>query len=150
MACKRVLDLVCLVVLALSAGAPAGGLRAAAAQDVSAPSPVSIVGRCHCGAVAYRARGPVVRCGPCDCRDCQRASGSLKPTYVTVARAGFKVTSGKPAAYRAKTGEKCDCHGTWHFCRKCGGPLYWENDNGKEIDLFAGSLDDPSIYKPSE
>lgn len=122
----------------------------AGAQHQPGAAAQVVKGRCHCGAVAYRAAGPVLRCGPCDCRDCRRASGSLNPTYVTVAKVGFKITSGKPASYRAKTGEKCDCHGTWHFCRKCGGPLFWGNDNGKEIDIFAGSLDDPSIYTPTE
>lgn len=107
-----------------------------------------ITGRCHCGAIAYAARPPIVKCSFCDCRGCQRATGALRVPFVTVLRTGFRITTGKPARFRAASGVKCDAHGDWYFCPSCGTHLYWKGHHGNEIDLFAGTLDDPGLFRP--
>ncbi len=108
----------------------------------------SIAGRCHCGQIKYEARGPVVRSSYCDCPGCKRATGTLKAPFVTVPSEGFKVTAGDPAQFRAASGEGCDANGTWYFCSRCGTQVFWKGDRGDEIDIFAGTLDDVSIFRP--
>ena len=109
-----------------------------------------ISGSCHCGHVRYEAQGPIVKASYCDCRGCQKATGTLKAPFVTVRRPAFKVTAGKPSRFRADSGVKCDAHGEWHFCPKCGTQVFWKGDKGKEVDIFAGTLDDPAVFKPKK
>ena len=110
---------------------------------------VKLSGRCHCGHVQFNARGPVIKCSACDCRGCQRATGTLSAPFVTVPRAGFAVTAGQATEFRAKGDAQCDQHGVWGFCAACGAPLYWKGHHGDELDLLAGALDDPSVYTKS-
>ena len=109
-----------------------------------------ISGQCHCGSIKYEASEPIIKCSYCDCRGCQKATGTLKAPFVTVQRAGFKVTAGQPAEFRAKSGGKCDCQGIWCFCQKCGTQVYWKGDKGDELDIFAGTLDDTKVFQPKE
>ena len=109
-----------------------------------------IVGQCHCGNIKYKAAGPIIKCTYCDCRGCQRATGTLKAPFVTVQRVTFNVTAGQLAEFRAKSGEKCDRHGVWHFCPQCGTQVFWKGDKGEEIDIFAGTLDDTKFFQPKD
>ena len=109
-----------------------------------------MTGQCHCGHVKYRVQGPILDHNYCSCRGCQRATGTLKAPFVVVAKASFKVTAGTPSLYRADSGVKCDAHGSWHFCPKCGTQVFWMGDKGDRVDIFAGTLDDPDIFQPKE
>ena len=109
-----------------------------------------LVGRCHCGDVSYEAQGPIVKSTSCDCDGCRRATGTLNVPFVSVRRAGFKITAGEPSVFRADSGVKCDAFGVWSFCSKCGTQLFWTGDTGDEIDIFAGTLDDTSVFQPNE
>ena len=109
-----------------------------------------ISGQCHCGHIKYEARGSIVKSSYCDCHGCQRATGCLKAPFVTVSSAQFKLIAGKVAEFRAASGEKCDCHGVWHFCPKCGTQVFWKSDKGKQIDIFAGTLDDTTMFQPDQ
>jgi hypothetical protein len=105
----------------------------------------TIAGGCHCGAVRYEVKGKIAGQSYCDCRGCQRASGTLKTPFVTVLQSSFKLT-GKVTSYRSTSGVKCDANGTWHFCPKCGGHLYWRPNRGDKLDIFAGTLDDTKLF----
>lgn len=107
-----------------------------------------IAGQCHCGYIKYEAQGPAVKSSYCNCRGCQRATGTLKVPFVSVRRAGFRITAGKPAEFRAKSGVKCDAGGVWYFCPKCGTQVHWKADQGEEIDIFAGTLHDTRLFQP--
>ena len=121
------------------------------AKTAIAPSPQEpITGQCHCGHIKYEAQGPVVDSNHCNCRGCQRATGSLRSAILVVPRAGFKIVSGKISSFRAKDGVKCDKHGIWYFCPKCGSQVYWKPDRGQVFDIFAGTLDDLTIFKPKK
>ena len=109
-----------------------------------------MTGQCHCGNIKYKARGPIVRCSYCDCGGCQKATGTLKAPFVTVERQGFVITVGEPASFRAESGAKCDGHGVWNFCPKCGTQVFWKGHEGNELDIFAGTLDDITVFKPKE
>lgn len=143
---KQMIGITCFVLAATCAFAVGAAEQTAVTRP--AASTGIRTGRCHCGAIAFQVGGPIIRSTYCDCRACQKASGALKTPYVTVLRTDFKVTTGKPASFRGNSKEKCDCYGVWHFCRTCGGPLYWESDNGKELDVFAAAFDDPSVFQP--
>jgi hypothetical protein len=126
-------------------------------QEVTAAKTVStntITGRCHCGSIVYEASAAHAGPADCTCRGCQRASGALKPEYVNVPAADLKITAGQPSVFKAKpekvAGAECDAWGVWEFCPKCGGPLFWRSDDGKKIAIFAGTLDDPRVYKPKK
>ena len=126
---------------------PVGGLTQVAAGESLASTDASLTGRCHCGKVRYEVRGPVVKTSTCDCAGCRRATGTLAAPFVTVKGRQLQVVSGEPKSYRADGGDKCDAHGSWTFCGDCGGPLWWAAKPGKQVDLFAGSLDDPSVFR---
>ncbi len=110
----------------------------------------AIKGQCHCGYIKYEAGGPVIKCSYCDCSGCRRATGTLKAPFVTVSRDGFRIADHKPSEFRAESGEKCDAHGSWSFCPKCGTQLFWKGNQGNELDLFAGTLDDISVFRVNE
>ena len=69
---------------------------------------------------------------------------------MTVLRAGFRLTAGKPSRFRAASGKKCDAHGVWHFCPKCGTQVSWKGDKGNQLDIFAGTLDDTAVFQPKK
>lgn len=110
----------------------------------------TISGRCHCGHIQYEATGAIIKSSYCDCRGCQRATGTLKAPFVTVHRASVKITAGQLSEFRAQAGEKCDAHGVWQFCSKCGTQMFWKGDKGDELDVFAGTLDDAKVFQPKE
>lgn len=120
-------------------------------NDVSlATATNKITGRCHCGYITYEADGSRAKFDDCECRGCQRASGSLKAQYVVLPPAALKITSGQPSDFQAKSGVECDAWGVWQFCPKCGAPVFWKANDGHQIDIFAGTLDDPRVYKPKK
>ena len=107
-----------------------------------------ITGQCHCGHVKYRVQGLILDHNYCSCRGCQKATGTLKAPFVVVTKASFKTTAGTPSRYRAESGVKCDAHGVWHFCPKCGTQVFWIGDKGDTVDIFAGTLDDTALFRP--
>ena len=124
--------------------------RQAKNNATQAASTNKITGRCHCGYITYEAGGAQAKSDDCECRGCQRASGSLKAQYIIVAPAAVKITGGEPAEFRAKSGVECDAWGVWQFCPKCGSPVFWKSNRGDQIDIFAGTLDDSRTYKPKK
>lgn len=109
-----------------------------------------ITGQCHCGTVAYRVQGAIIKSSYCDCLGCQRATATLKAPFVTVLRSDFTLTAGKPAQFRSDSGVKCDAHGEWNFCPKCGTQLFWKGHKGKELDIFVGTLHDTTVFQPGK
>lgn len=109
------------------------------------PTPFS--GGCACGTIRYTCSGEPLYMGNCHCRDCQQATGTAYFAAVVVKEADFSL-SGEPSWY-----EKSADRGhvmRRAFCSACGSPVFLIN--GARTDfraLYAGSLDDPSWYKPS-
>ncbi len=108
-----------------------------------------ITGQCHCGAVRYAAKGPILRQGTCRCRPCQRATGALESPNIGVAPENLKIIAGRPSQYRSDSNEACDS-GVWHLCSQCGSQLYWMNTSGTEVAIFAGTLDDTNLFVPED
>ncbi|MDE5440780.1 aldehyde-activating protein [Bradyrhizobium sp. CSA207] len=103
-------------------------------------------GGCACGAIRYSIVGEPLFSNHCQCRDCQRESGSGHGSYATFARAGVTVTGeAKHWDMTANSGNaKTRC-----FCTHCGVAVYMTF--AAQPDVFTirvGSLDEPARYKP--
>jgi len=102
-----------------------------------------LTGRCGCGAVAWRTDGPMLWRALCHCGDCRRAASADYVSWFGVARAATAWT-GERRFHRSSPGVLRS------FCATCGAPLSFETDIfPDETHLYAATLDDPSIYRPS-
>lgn len=103
-------------------------------------------GGCACGAVRYSITSEPLFANHCQCRDCQRESGSGHGSYATFARAGVTV------AGEAKTWDMVGDSGNVKrraFCPTCGLAVYMTFAAMPDIfTIRAASLDEPARYKP--
>jgi hypothetical protein len=104
-------------------------------------------GGCACGAVRYEADGDPVLMLNCHCRHCQQASGSAYAAIAVLPKAAVKF-SGEPR-YHKRVGDSG--HAVERgFCAECGSPVATTLGRMPDIvGLYAGSLDDPSLYAPA-
>ncbi len=100
-----------------------------------------LTGSCLCGAVRYRAEGPVIRVNHCHCGMCRKASGAIGATWAAVPVAGLRLESGRPAEYRASD------FAVRSFCATCGSTLFWKRDGAEKVDIAVGTLDDASAIR---
>jgi hypothetical protein len=99
-------------------------------------------GGCHCGAVKYKATGPLRDIVICHCGECQRLNGSAG-WHSRAMNDRLSVTEDRGLAWyqitdRARRG----------YCRECGSPLFWQIDEQDSTGIVAGSLDDASDIEP--
>ena len=103
-------------------------------------------GGCACGAIRYEISGEPMVMSDCQCRQCQRESGTGHGSHLTFKDAGIKVTG------EAKLWDLAGDKGTVKrraFCPTCGSPVYMTFPAIPDFFVVrAGSLDDPSRYKP--
>ncbi len=105
-----------------------------------------LTGGCLCGAVRYRAEAKKTLHYLCHCTDCQRYGGAPYHVGVVVAADDLEVTG--EMRHWAKTADSGRTVAR-HFCGSCGGHLMtspWPDPH--RFSLKAGSLDDPSLYRP--
>ena len=103
-------------------------------------------GGCACRAIRYDIAGEPVFRNDCQCRDCQRQSGTGHGSYLTFPRKGVTLTS-EAAGWdrRAESGNTK----TGHFCKTCGSPVYVTFAAMPDIfTIHAASLDEPERYQP--
>jgi hypothetical protein len=107
----------------------------------------SYSGGCACGAVRYRTAGEPVFQNHCQCRDCQRRSGTGHGSYLTFAGRADVAITGSAAVWtiRGDSGtEKSHA-----FCPICGTPVYLTFAAMPDlIAVHAASLDDPEQFCP--
>lgn len=98
-------------------------------------------GGCQCGRVRYRAKIDPEQAYLCHCRMCQRATGGVAAAFINL-----KVTDidweGGPDWYASSPIAKRP------FCSNCGTPLGFCFNDGENIDITVGSLDDPYGIEP--
>lgn len=103
-------------------------------------------GGCACGAIRYEISAEPVVMTDCQCRQCQRESGTGHASHLVFPHAAAKVEG--EAAHWDMVGDG----GTAKrraFCPACGSPVYMTFPGGPNFFVVrAGSLDDPSRYKP--
>lgn len=104
---------------------------------------MSLSGRCHCGAITYRAEGEPQHHALCHCNDCRRSAGApavgwiaFKETQVTI--------NGSPVTYASSE------HGRRQFCAKCGTGLFYRNAAYLPgiVDIQSSTLDDAEANPP--
>lgn len=101
-------------------------------------------GRCLCGAVRYSFDGPPLWQDHCHCESCRRATASGFTSFFSLPKASVRWT-GAAKAYRSSPGV------LRRFCDTCGTQLSYETDaRPGDIDLYAGTLDDPSRFRPTD
>lgn len=104
-------------------------------------------GGCACGAIRYETRQAPLFQNHCQCRDCQRRSGTGHGSWLTFpARAEMSITG--EVAHWAVAGDSGNIkhHG---FCPVCGTPVTLGFDAMPDlIAVPAASLDEPERFVP--
>ena len=103
-------------------------------------------GGCACGAVRYRARGPVEFAFHCHCRKCQRATGGGHASAFAVNRADFELTGEVRQYEQASDSGAATFSG---FCPNCGSPILSRTARFPDrLYIHVASLDDPADFTP--
>ena len=103
-------------------------------------------GRCACGALRYEIAAEPIAMIDCQCRDCQRESGTGHGSHLTFPRANAKIEG--DATHWNAVGEQ-QVVKAQAFCPTCGSPVYTTFPAMPDyIVVRAASLDDPSLYTP--
>jgi hypothetical protein len=106
-----------------------------------------LTGGCQCGAVRYECSAEPLFTGNCHCRDCQKSTGGAYVPAFAVPAQAVKITGDvKYYESRADSGNMFNRV----FCPICGSRLFGKAAALPQFLLVtAGSLDDPSRFKPS-
>jgi hypothetical protein len=105
-------------------------------------------GGCACGAIRYEVNDKPIFENHCQCRDCQRRSGTGHGSWLTFLDRAKVTVSGEASTWRVagdSGNEKIHA-----FCPTCGTPVYLAF--AAMPDLFsvpAASLDQPELFRPS-
>lgn len=103
-------------------------------------------GGCLCGALRYEADGAPSLSGYCCCADCRKASGSGFIPFMGFAGDAVRF-SGETRQLVAKSFRGTDA--VRNFCASCGGLVFGGIvGKDKNFTIYAGSLDDPSLFEP--
>lgn len=103
-------------------------------------------GGCACGALRYEVSGEPVAMVECQCRQCQRDSGTGHAS--NLAFMGAPVTIEGPRSTWDMVGDG-GTRKSRAFCPTCGSPVYTVfPDMPNFIAVRAGSLDEPERYAP--
>lgn len=108
-----------------------------------------ITGGCVCGAVRYECTAEPMLTFKCHCTDCQRVTGSAFVAGLLVPKSAFRLTRGELRYHFTPS-----LAGGQHkrgYCEQCGSRITGgENDQRPAgfIGITAGSLDDPSWFRP--
>lgn len=95
-------------------------------------------GRCNCGAVRFRTRGPLREVVACHCSQCRRQTG-LYYAATNVADDHIEIKGGDAITwYHASEVARRG------FCATCGSALFWKHRDDAHISVLAGSFDAPT------
>ena len=109
----------------------------------------ALSGGCACGAVRYACTAEPMFALNCHCRDCQRETGSAYAPILAVPSAAFAVTHGSPGYFDVTADSGYVTRRA--FCTRCGSTLFGEPGSRTDmVTIRAGSLDDPSIFRPTQ
>lgn len=103
-------------------------------------------GGCACGRLSYRVSGEPVAMLDCQCRQCQRESGTGHASHITFVGSAVELTG--DASLYDQTGDGGMLKRR-AFCPNCGAPVYMTFPAAPEVFVLrAASLDAPERYKP--
>lgn len=100
-------------------------------------------GSCACGAVRVVAEGEPHRVGLCHCLACRKQHAAPFVVFVIFPADRVTVSGGALGVFRSSAA------GRRHFCRGCGSPVYDRDEGSDEIELFLGSFDATSLWRPT-
>ena len=109
--------------------------------------PTTYRGGCQCGAIRYEIAAEPMFGGQCQCRDCQHETGGGHTSFMAFPAPAVKLT-GTPRFYEvvADSGNRV----RRGFCPTCGCSVISLSSGMPEMTAVpAGSLDDPSVFKPA-
>ena len=107
----------------------------------------AFIGGCACGKIRYEISGEPVFMNDCQCRDCQRKSGTGHGSYLTFPDKKRVKVEGEATHWDivADSGNVK----TRAFCATCGSPVYLMFRAMPDLfTIHAASLDDPTRYQP--
>ena len=109
--------------------------------------PKNVEGGRFCGEIRYRLMGDPVLQLFCYCKDCRAISGTDGYAGYMINESDFSLILGTPFQHKKISKE----HRTVvrNFCGTCGSNLWGKTEFGL-ISVAAGSLDDPSLFKPTK
>ena len=109
--------------------------------------PKLYAGGCACGAIRYETISEPIFENHCQCRDCQKRSGTGHGSYLTFPSRADVTITGEAKEWRivADSGNE-KIHA---FCPTCGTPVYLTFSAMPDlIAVHAASLDDPGLFNP--
>ena len=107
-----------------------------------------VTGRCLCGFVVYTYSGVVGPAGYCHCKDCRQCSDTAFGISVRFEADKFALSRGHVKGHTKRSDSGVAL--TRHFCPECGSPIYTSSEkHAAYVYVKAGSLDDPTIVKPT-
>ena len=98
-------------------------------------------GSCLCGAVRFRARGPLRGVVYCHCSQCRKQTGHFVAA-TNSAEKDLTIEEGGSLSWFAASKDA-----RRGFCRACGSVLFWKRDGADSISIMAGAFDKPSGLK---
>ncbi len=109
--------------------------------------PKTYTGGCACGAIRYEASAVPIFQNHCQCRDCQKVSGTGHCSYLTFGQRAAMQVTGHASTWRVKGdsgNEKIHA-----FCPTCGTPVFLTFEAMPDlVAVTAASLDDPGQFAP--
>src|SRR6478736_2359578 len=104
-------------------------------------------GGCACGAIRYEIRSAPVFQNHCQCRDCQKRSGTGHSSYLTFTGRADATVTGEATTWSVAADSGNDKVHT--FCPTCGAPVYLTFAAMPDlIAVHATSLDEPDLFIP--
>ncbi len=102
----------------------------------------NVTGGCQCGAVRYAVTLSGDEAYFCHCRMCQRATGGVAASLLSVRRDAVHWTTREPDRFASSPIARRG------YCAACGTPLTFEfTEPSDTMDLTVGSLDDPATVR---
>lgn len=103
-------------------------------------------GGCLCGALRWEADGEPAYMGHCYCVDCRKASGSGFVPFMSFEADAVRF-SGPTRQFASPSARGRQA--VRNFCPVCGGLVFGGTvGNDESFTLYAGSLDDPALFRP--
>ncbi|MGM0564946.1 MAG: GFA family protein [Pseudomonadota bacterium] len=98
-------------------------------------------GGCLCNAVRYETTSEPLNQRVCHCRECQKAIGAAFNARILMRIDHVVITGPVETFYSSERLER-------GYCSRCGSSIFSRRASAGVIGLTAGSLDDPSLFKP--
>jgi hypothetical protein len=107
----------------------------------------SLTGGCLCSALRYEAFGEPLYAGYCYCTDCRRASGSGFIPFMGFSSEALRF-SGRTSSFTSTSARGTKA--VRNSCAVCASLVFGGTvDLDSQHTIYAGSLDDPSLFKPT-